>query len=228
MNLSEPDRAATVNRYRSQYAKYGYSPKSLGWDKGKQDIRFEVLAGFFDCMGKSILDIGCGFGDLNRVLERSCGEDYTYLGIDLVEEFVQEGRRRYRGQHIQFEVGDFMDLRFERDFDIVLSSGIFNHKFEETDNYRFIMDVLEKSMRLVREGVAFDFLSDKVDFRHAHTFHSSPEKIISMGYQLSRNVVLRNDYFPFEFSLCLKKDDGFLPEDTIFLEWKKRANYRGD
>jgi SAM-dependent methyltransferase len=220
MSLSDQDRIATIDRYRSQYRKYGYSPKSLGWDKGKQDVRFKILTDCFDCCNKSILDIGCGFGDLNRVLQLRCGTNYKYLGVDLVDEFIQEGRSRYHSDNVKFIIGNFIDEEFTQEFDIVISSGIFNHKFKDTNNYQFIDYVVEKSMCLAIEGVAFDFLSDKVDYQLDHAFHSSPEKILSIAYKHTRNVVLRNDYFPFEFSLCLMRDDSFSAEDTIFHKWK--------
>ena len=83
LKMDDQDRAGTVEKYRKGYAEHGYSPKTLGWDKGRQDIRFEVLLSFFECRGKSILDIGCGFGDLNRVLARKTGGAYSYTGVDL-------------------------------------------------------------------------------------------------------------------------------------------------
>ena len=104
---------------------------------------------------------------------------------------------------------------------IAVSSGIFNHRLEHTDSYSYIEAVLAKAFAMCREGLAFDFLSDKVDFRHEHTFHSSPERILGMAYALSRNVLLRNDYMPFEFSLFVFKDGSFSKVDTLFERFKR-------
>lgn len=222
MNLSEKDRVATIERYRSQYQQFGYSPKALGWDKGKQEIRFGILIDFFDCKNKSILDIGCGFGDLNKTLTTLYGNEYSYVGIDLVTDLLDEGRERYQGEHIRFIEGDFLTLDLAQKFDIVISSGIFNHQFNETDHYPFIEAVIAKAYSIANEGITFDFLSDKVDYRHPHTLHSSPERILAMAYKFSRNIMLRNDYFPFEFSVCLMKDNSFSIDDTIFNQWKQK------
>ena len=43
MSFSEDDKKKVISRYTERYNKFGYDPKSLGWDKGKQDIRFDVL-----------------------------------------------------------------------------------------------------------------------------------------------------------------------------------------
>ncbi|HDZ8835515.1 class I SAM-dependent methyltransferase [Aeromonas dhakensis] len=217
------DRLDTISKYQYGYERYGYSPLSLGWDKGKQDIRFDILTNFFSLKGKRILDIGCGFGDLNKCLQEQYGDDYIYLGVDLVESFIIEARARYSSDKITFKCCDFIsnwDLLGE--FDVILASGIFNHKFVKADNKLFLFEIIKRSFALAAEGVAFDFLSDKVDFMHAHTFHSSPEEVLALSYSLTRNVVLRNDYFPFEFAIRLLKNDSFSVDDTTFNSWKEK------
>lgn len=218
------DRDLTIEKYREGYKKYGYSPKSLGWDKGRQNVRFEVLLSFFKYKGKSILDIGCGFGDINQMLSQKTGNSYDYCGIDLVNELINEGRSRYQGSHIKFITADFLEYPFIEKFDIIIASGIFNHKFIKEDNDKFTVKVLKKAFSLCTEGIAFDFLSDKVDYCHPHTYHNSPEKILGIAYKLSRNISLRNDYMPFEFSIFIGKDDSFNPSDAIFNVHKKRFN----
>ena len=221
--MNDKDRTRIVEKYRQGYAEHGYSPKSLGWDKGNQDIRFEVLLSFFEVSGKSILDIGCGFGDLNKVLSRENGDSYQYLGVDLVGELIDEGRHHYPQDNIKFLNADFLEYHFDQSFDIVVASGVFNQKFDIGKNDLFVDRVLKKAWTLCTEGFAFDFLSDKVDYRHDHTYHNNPERILGLAYSLSRNVVLRNDYMPFEFCLYVGKDDNYDPSDSVF---KKRKRQR--
>jgi len=221
--MDDQDRAGTVEKYRKGFKEYGYSPKALGWDKGRQDIRFEVLLSFFRCRGKSILDIGCGFGDLNRYLANEYGDAYRYTGIDLVDDLIDEGRRHYSEEHIRFLNADFLEYPFKEKFDIIIGSGIFNHKFSSGHNDIFVEKVLQKAWRLCEDGLAFDFLSDKVDYRHDHTYHNNPERILGLAYGLSRNIILRNDYMPFEFSLYVGKDDRFDREDAVFNVYKQRT-----
>lgn len=222
MNLILPDadRQDTIERYSSRYQKFGYSPKSLGWDKGKQDVRFNVLTSQYDFTGKTVLDIGCGFGDLNKSLYEKYADNYSYLGIDLVPDLINEARGHYTRGDIDFKTGDFLAVELKANFDFVVASGIFNHCLSEANNYELIEATMAKALSVARDGLAFDFLSDKVDYQLEHTFHSSPERILAMAYKYSRNVILRNDYMPFEFAVFIFKDDSFSSEDTLFNRYK--------
>ena len=224
MKLPKEDKNNTIKRYQARFEEYGYSPKALGWDKGKQDTRFDVLTSNFDLCNKSILDIGCGFGDLNKCLEARCKKNYTYLGIDIVPTLLAEAKKRYQHDNVDFICGDFLAEAIEKPIDYALGSGIFNHKLEGIDNYTLIEETIRKSFNLCNEGVAFDFLSNKVDYRLERTFHSNPSKILEIAYNHTRNVILRNDYMPFEFSIFMFKDDSFDKKDTLFNRFKHARN----
>ena len=84
------------------------------------------------------------------------------------------------------------------------------------DGYKNIESNLTKMLETCRIGIAVNFITDKVDYEHDHNFNSSPEKILSIAYNLSKRILLRNDTFPFEFSIIIYKDDSFLKEKTLF------------
>lgn len=216
--LSQKDVEEISSRYENRYREHGYDPRTLDWDKGKQAMRFSILTSQYDFRGKEVIDIGCGFGDLNQVLSAATGGEYRYLGIDVVQSLLSEARSRYGNDRVRFDYGDFLALDVPES-DYAVASGIFNLKLKEGDNYVFIEQVMRKALRLCRVGFAFDFLSDRVDFRKDNTFHASPERVLALAYSLSRNVVLVNNYMPFEFSLFVFKDDSFDPKCTIFNRW---------
>lgn len=214
--FSEKDVHSARERYGKRFKEYGISPHSLGWNKGKQNVRFDVLTSQNELTGKKILDIGCGFGDLYAYLSDQGTRPSSYTGIDIVPEFIDVAKQQHPQSNAEFFVGEFHSLDMKCDYDYVIASGIFNHKLTSNANYEFIDATIRKALSVCKEGIAFDFLSDKVDFQLNHTFHSAPETILSLAYKYSRNIVLRNDYMPFEFALFIFKDDGFLKEDTLF------------
>lgn len=215
MNLSDKNLNDIIIRYNERYRQYGYSEKSLGWTKNKQDIRFNVLTEMIKEDNFSILDIGCGFGDINRVLHCRF-KNYQYTGIDIIEAFIEEGKKRYSSSDVEFVTGDFLKYKFVKKYDYIVASGIFNHQLSDQSNYEYFESVTEKSIQLARKSISFDFLSDKVDYRLENTFHNSPETILSIAYLFSRRIILRNDYMPFEFSITINKQDSFSSDTTIF------------
>jgi SAM-dependent methyltransferase len=204
MKLNEKNSEKTIDLYTERYTEYGYSPKTLGWFKGKQNMRFDVLTSQVDLENNSILDIGCGFGDLNLFLDKKL-KKYNYFGIDIVPVLIDEAKERYKNNNsINFQCGEFLKEDIKQEFDYAIGSGIFNFKLENQDNYEYIEGVIQKAFSICRIVVDFYFLSDKVDFiKYNHTFHSAPDKILKMGYKFSKNIILRNDYAPFEFSMFL-------------------------
>lgn len=209
--------------YNSNFEKYGYSVKSLAWIKGKQNIRFDALTKFWNLDKTfSILDIGCGFGDLNKFFSLKSITDYTYHGIDLVEGMIATAKEMYKERdNITFECGDFLtDVSEEKKYDFIIASGIFNFKMNEIGNYENVEMILKKALDLCNPNgaVSFDFQSDKVDYfsENGVSFYNSPEKILSIAYKHSRNVILNNLYMPFEFSLTLFKNDSFEKTNLVF------------
>lgn len=224
--FSEIDKNNLAARKQKNYEKYGKSPLALDWNKGKQNVRFDVLTSAFNVEGKSAVDIGCGFGDLRLYLHELGGGGY--FGVDISSEFIDEAKRLYADDDFaRFKNIDFLHDEFNYSADLFFASGTFNYKFEHTNNYDFIKSCMTKAYKLANEGLAFDFLSDKVDWKYDHAWYSNPSVILEMAYELSRNVILRNDYMPFEFSVTIFKDDTFEVDDTLFnlykLKQKRRA-----
>lgn len=205
--LTAGEIAETISRYADRFRQFGVCEKTLGWTHGRQMVRFEALTSLFPLQNHHILDIGCGFGDLNHLLQKKCGEDYRYTGMDLVPELVAEARRLWNAPHISFHVGDFSAAGDLVRADFAIASGVLNHRLSESDNYVVAEDLLRKALNCCSVGVAFDFLTDRVDYRLEHTFHYDPCRMMEIALRLSRRVVLRNDYLPFEFTVVVLRDD---------------------
>ena len=211
------DVSETLSYYRGLFDEYGHSARALGWDEERQRLRFRVLlADFAHLRAPRVLDIGCGFGDLNSALVEAFTE-YEYVGVDVTPELLSVAREHHRqSAHVSFVGGDFLDLDLAPDFDFAIASGTFNQRFASGRNWEFIEATFSKAFGLCREGLAFDFLSDRVDRRHAHSYHSRPEDVLNLALEHTRAVHLRNDYMPFEFAVTAFKDDSFRTPEPVF------------
>jgi 2-polyprenyl-3-methyl-5-hydroxy-6-metoxy-1,4-benzoquinol methylase len=70
--------------------------------------------------GVSVLEIGCGLGDLLASVKPSKG-----LGLDLSEAMVKEASLRH--PFLEFRVGDVEDLKINETFDVIILSDVIGH-----------------------------------------------------------------------------------------------------
>jgi SAM-dependent methyltransferase len=188
--------------YNSQFYIYGYDPRSLGWYKGTQPIRFKNLAMIGELDECSVLDVGCGFGDLYEYLLKN-KNNVRYTGIDINRNFIKTAREVY--PDAQFIEADFEEALIRGKFDWAFASGIFNLKID--DNKKFIERSLEKMFKLCRKGLAADFLDAKKSIKTSGLYYQDKDELLQFCHQLTGRVQIRDDYLPSDFCIYLYKDD---------------------
>lgn len=147
--------------------------------------------------GASVLDIGCGFGDLLEYF-RSKGSGLRYTGCDISPDVLEVARNRH--PDAQFDLRDILDEPYpERSFDFVLMSGIFNHRLE--DNEGFLERMLTCAHRMCVQGIAANMTTDQVDFKEGRLYYFNPERVLKFCHTLSRRVAMRHDYPLYEFTV---------------------------
>lgn len=194
--------AKTKARYDERLVKFGYQPKTLGWLKGRQGIRFSVLTSIGVMNNSSILDVGCGFGDLYGFLKYKKLKT-RYLGLELNPNLIKYGKERYPRAH--FKTFDIEKNLITGRYDWGIISGLFN--FKRADSYQFIELVLEKVFKACRSGIAADFMTTYVDFKNKEANYVEPEKIMKICKKITPRLTIRQDYMPFEFCVYLYKND---------------------
>jgi SAM-dependent methyltransferase len=215
VDVKTEDRLDYVERYEKRLQEFGYSPATLGWGvHGRQEVRFPVLAEYAlrmpDC---SVLDVGCGFGDLYDFL-RNRGWHGHYTGIDIVPGLLEVARERHPGLDVQ-ELDITDDPASLGDYDFVISSGAFNAALPSGSNEVHIEAGLRSMYGRSRNATCIDFLSSYVDFQKAGAYHTDPNWAFATAKRLTRRVLLRHDYMPYEFSIFLFRDDA-ISERNVF------------
>lgn len=75
--------------------------------------------------GQSVLDLGCGYGDVAHFYANRC----RYVGIDSNSSYIQEAKRRNRDNDAEFIVGDVSseEVLSRGPFDLVMMTGVLHH-----------------------------------------------------------------------------------------------------
>lgn len=189
-----------IQRYhQDMIALHGnHGSAAQGWrDDHSQTVRFEALAAIADLNGHSILDAGCGHGDLRSYLQQFY-PDIDYTGVDHLPEFLKVAERRYQSwPSTRFIAGNFMTMELPVT-DYILASGSLNYKSTDPD---FIFKAISTLYSSCRLGLAFNLLSF-IPLNGLIVAYD-PEKIKTYCESLSKRVVLKADYDDEDFTVFM-------------------------
>jgi len=188
--------------YKRGFEKHGQSPKALHWvSYASQAVRFKHLVADVEIENRSILDAGCGMGDILPFLYAKA-DRFDYLGVDMNEDFINIAKKRYSGH--SFKVGDPFFGRTRTKYDVVLSSGVMNHN-------------VKNWLTIRRQMIAalFEQTGDTLAFNMAGGFHYIPpdkkiayadaQEIYDYCLTLSPLTSIKTGYSSYDFTIVMKK-----------------------
>ncbi len=128
----------------------------LGWESAQaQQLRFDMLLSSVELEGKSLLDVGCGTGNLLEYIE-SKGIHVSYTGVDILEKMIEQAKSKKldaKFHHVDIFKNNIFD---DKSFDVIYASGIFNLNLG--NNREFLINALRLFFRLSSEAVVFNLL----------------------------------------------------------------------
>jgi len=197
-------RKRLIERHRKSLSHYGYSTEALFWEsRGVQKIRFKALAEIGIDARDSLLDVGCGFGDLFSWLNGHA-LPVEYTGIDISQDILAKGIEM--NPELDLRQGELFDFDWQpQSLDWVFLSGTLNWNLNDDGEYA--RRVIKEMFRLSRRGVAFNML-DKRDIDAASLrdlFAYDRDEILNFCREITPDCQLRTDYHKNDFTIYMRR-----------------------
>lgn len=157
----------------------------------------------------SILDVGCGYGRSAQIAKQM-NLRIDYFGIDVVYEMLScAASDKSLSASGQLACVDVLDLQDRPSFDYVLCNGIFTQKLSATapEMNHYMKTVIRKMFTLSHRGMAFNVMTDRVNFMVDNLFYKNPLDCLSFCLEeLSRSVRLDHAYPLYEYTVHVYRD----------------------
>lgn len=196
-----------IDKFLPWYKSHGYSARALGYGSPRsQEVRFEQFIRGLDLHDASVLDVGCGFGDFFQFLLTKGVSLDKYVGVDILDEFIQESKKRVTDARCTFLTRNFVDDPVDDLMsDYVIACATLNTNFPNRDE--FVKRFLTQMWGLSRKGIGFSM-------ECVHGFKDRKIEInLDPAYwldfvcrNLSHKMVLYSDYHDADFTICVYKD----------------------
>ncbi len=200
MPLSDKDYGRIQSFYQESFQKFGdRDARSVRWGNlTDQQKRFAVLSQVTALSGKSVLDVGCGLGDLYKYFLQQ-GIEVEYTGIDIVREFVEAAQSRFPQANFMHQ--DIFDI--DQRFDIVMCSG--GLSFKVKDNLSYYQGMIKTMYGLAKQAVSFNMLDNRIHSDDDIYAAYSPIDIADFCHTIAPRVQVVTDYLPQDFTMYMYK-----------------------
>ncbi|HPF47784.1 MAG TPA: class I SAM-dependent methyltransferase [Emcibacteraceae bacterium] len=185
-------------------SRHGADFKALDWgSKESQLLRFKILSEI-DCLNHaSILDVGCGLGDLYEWFQNEKINTH-YMGIDITPSLIEAAKNRY--PNTMFSTINILndDGELNEPYNYVFASGIFAKHQKAGEGYVHAM--IQKMYALCDKGLAFNSLSSLSKGLDDDDFGLNPDELLTFCRSLTPWVVLRQDYHPNDMTIYMYRE----------------------
>jgi SAM-dependent methyltransferase len=193
-------RIDTDSFYRGALARHGNNAEGVHWASTRtQQVRFAALRRFLprDLSAVTLVDVGCGLGDLFVFLREQDEAPFSYLGIDVVAPMVEAaaartGRRILHRDVLQDELPGA---------DYYVCSGAMNTLTrDETELF------IRRCFAAAERGFVFNLLKGR---QREGTFnHFMPDDLLPIATELGVEPDFADDYLPDDFTVSFARANG--------------------
>jgi trans-aconitate methyltransferase len=191
------------NFYAGLLEHFGHSHKAVGWSTlESQQARFQALAECANWEGKSVLDVGCGLGDLYDFIKRHY-PNTKYTGFDELSSLIEQAKIAYpSGTFIQQSLEAFPK---EKKYDCVVACGVFNLR-QDGDQFQFLHKQVSRLTSLAKEVTAISLLSNVMYKNQTFSkklFYYDAETVKEVLKEMG-DITIMDGYLENDFTLVIR------------------------
>ncbi len=198
MNLTD---TASIFRFHQNliHTNGAGSLASLGWkNAAAQQARYRALSTIANLTDCSVMDAGCGHGDLRHYLGNIYPR-FRYIGVEKIPALLNIAIERcaHLPETIFFE-GDFSaaDLPVT---DYTIACGSLSYR---NSDELYIFKMIEKLFTCSRRGFGFNLLN-KTESAHGIIASYHPAVILGFCHQLTANIRFTDGYWENDFTVLM-------------------------
>jgi SAM-dependent methyltransferase len=206
-----------ASHYEKCLEMHGDTSLGMDWPKEKDNLRrHQVMAEFFTKkLGQKekktrVLDFGCGTSHFYDFLRKKGWKNkIEYIGVDILEKSIAISKSKYpKNSYYCFDI--LSSRRPIPSCDYIVINGLFTQKREMSDQEmkKFFKKILLRLYPAAKSGLAFNTMSDQVDFKRRGAFHLDLNWAAKFfADHLTRHFVVRHDYGLYENTFYLFKKE---------------------
>jgi SAM-dependent methyltransferase len=199
--------------YGKLLSEHGAVPASVAVTREGQRLRFGILldairgrllplAGGFEWVAKTVLDVGCGYGAFVEYMIEHGHFDTAdgYTGIDISPEMIAAASELRPNR--RFEVRNLIEEPFDKQFEAVIACGIFqlDHGAEYVDS------IIEAMWMATGRVLAFNMLSAYASNKHDGELYCEPGRVLTYCQQLTPFVTVNHSYRQNDFTVVMTRE----------------------
>lgn len=190
--------------YKKSFDKFGDDPRSLQWNSRESaEIRYKQLVEDIDFHNKTVLDVGCGFGDIISFIKAKSKEFY-YTGVDVVPEFIKTASEKYPAH--KFTKRDYFGNPMQKKFDIILTSGTLNSSSKNAILYRkkAIKTLWEHTNQVLAFNMAGGYPQPESK-KGGRVFYANSLEVLQYCLEFTSKLIFKHHYHKKDFTVIMYK-----------------------
>lgn len=200
--MDEAAKEYIIDFFTKRLRHFGDTPASVGWSEKGQLLRYQAITELLPLNNASVLDFGCGKGDLFWFLKTK-GLNLKYTGMDINPELIRIAREKYK--EATFRTIDLEKEEIDEKFDFIIICGVFNLKINGVKESAFWS--IKKLFRNTKKILLFNCPSIYAKNKDIELLYYDPLELLSLALTVTKRVNLYHHLIEGEIFLELSREE---------------------